>query len=378
MKDFLQLNIRKKAWLRWALVCTLALFATSALFSPAAFAYSKPTATTALVTTQVTSFSPGTGAVTSFKTLAKQLQQGGSNTPGNTIILANGQNGAEDEFVYKGYVYWYDYGSGQLNRVLESGGTVQTITTVSNPSETAVFGISVLGKYVYWGAGDFSTSTSNLYKTNIRSGKTVSIYSLSGSIYGAVSPWVNSSYVFFISTSSTTHISRIDTNGSNYVALATGPSPFPFSLMYYKGYVYWYDLSYGEVGKVPAAGGSAQILSPQQGNSGSGYNGVRNLDVVGSSVYWSYFNGNSGTAYLFSVSTSGTHFKTLYSQSSDFFGGVSYYKGNVIFAETSNIYSIPKSGGTPTSLATVSAYSVIAQAGWVYFTANSEVGKVTA
>lgn len=333
--------------------------------------------TSYLVHIPVVSYLPGRGGIPSTATtLVSHSYSSSLFSSDKVVVLAGNQSGAEDMAVSGGYVYWYDFGSGQLNRVSESGGPVTTLLTVANYNHAAVYGLDVSTGFVYWGLGNFSSNTSYLYKTNGTTGTTKILYSASG-IFGAVGVTVAGKHVYFISNS---NIDKVKVDGTGFQVLASAPSPFPWMLAYSNGFVFWYDLSFGYVGKVPASGGAPVILSPQLGNSGTGYNGVRNLIVVGGEVYWTHNNDNNNNRSLFAVTTSGSNFTSLYSiiSGASLFAGVSYFKGNVIFAGPNDIYSIPATGGAPTSIVKISAYSVEVFKKHVYFTAGNEVGKARA
>ncbi len=296
--------------------------------------------------------------------------------PTKVTVLAKNQNGADQMALSNGYVYWYDYGSGSLNSVSESGGKVHNILNVSDASHHAVFGISVENGFVFWGLGNLSTASSYLYKTNALTGATKTLFSTSSTFLGVLGVIAVGKVVFFISDG---NIDRISTTGKNLKTLASFPSPLPWMLTYSKGYVYWYDGVYGEVGKVPASGGTATVLSPQIGSSATDYNGVRNIVVKGGVVYWTHNDASDSNSSLYSVTTSGSNFKHLYGiVSMGLLAGVSYYKGNVIFVGPSDIFSIPHGGGTAKVLVSISAFSVSVQSGEVFFTAGTEVAKAPA
>src|SRR5579875_1422728 len=84
-----------------------------------------------LVHIPVVSYLPGRGGIPSTATtLVSHSYSSSLFSSDKVVVLAGNQSGAEDMAVSGGYVYWYDFGSGQLNRVSESGGPVTTLLTV--------------------------------------------------------------------------------------------------------------------------------------------------------------------------------------------------------------------------------------------------------
>lgn len=276
-------------------------------------------------------------------------------TSKKVTVLAKNQDGPQPMAVSGGYVYFYDWGTDRLKRVSESGGVVQTLATADEGTTAA--GVVVEGNYVYW------THTSRfslwLNRTDISTGKTTNIYTaVPEEELGLGEFAVNGDHAYFVSDD---NIYSIDTNGSNLVELAGGPSPCPLLDTYSAGIVFWFDSCTGQVGSVPASGGTAKLLSPALSSGGGGFIGVTQLVVHGSHIYWT-FNGMTNSS-VDTVSTSGKGFKMLYSTSgtSQFFGGLSYWDGKVLFADYYNypsgaVYSIPQGGG---KLHTVVAYPTV-------------------
>ena len=270
---------------------------------------------------------------------------------GSVKVLASGQDLAQPIALSGGYVYWYNTGSGQLNRVSDNGGKVDTITTF-NLSEGSVYGFVVMGNYVYTTVGAL------VQKTNIATGATTVIENGGMNVenFGLA---VSNKYVFFIKNIDVPrsyNIERMSLTGSDLTTLATDPSPIPFQVLYSGGYVYWYDLYTGQIGKVYQDGGSAILLSPAfHPASTSGYIGIEPLTVVGTHVFWTY-NFDIGGVWnnsVFAVTTSGANFKVLASTLSSFYGGVAAYKSSVLFANSRSekLMSVPSTGGTATVLA---------------------------
>ena len=270
---------------------------------------------------------------------------------GSVKVLARGQDVAQPMALSGGYVYWYNLGNGQLNRVNESGGKVDTIATF-NPDDGTVYGLAVVGNYVY------TTFGATVQKTNIKTGATTVIEN-GGSNFVNYGLTASTKYIFFIANELVPrhyYIERMSLTGSDLITLATDPSPIPWQVLYSGGYVYWYDLYTGQIGKVSQDGGSANLLSPAFSPASTTiYNGIEPLTVVGTHVYWT-FNFDIGGVWnnsVFAVTTSGTNFEVLTSTLSSFYGGVATYKSSVLFADGGNeeLMSVPVTGGVAKILA---------------------------
>lgn len=290
-------------------------------------------------------------------------------------VLAKNQNDPQPMTVAGGYVYWY-VGSGQLNRVPETGGKVQTLQVLGGVYEE---GVAVKGSYVFWSISNSSSNWFYIARTDVSTGTTLEIYAtMSPGITGPFA--VNGNHVYFIANS---NIYRINSDGSGLVVLATDPSPCPYEDAFSAGVVYWYDICTGQAGSVPASGGTAKLLSPVLSHDGGGgWIGVTQLDVVGSRIYWTFYGGNSSS--VDTVNTSGKGFKALYSVTGDqvMFGGVTYSNGNVVFADTYTgaIYSVPQDGGQLHTVVDYPAFNVDAVSGMIFLVSppDSTVGKTPA
>lgn len=276
---------------------------------------------------------------------------------GNVTVLASGQSFAEPIYVYNGYVYWYNFGNGKLNRVSEQGGKVDTLFTVGSSLED-LYGLVVQGNYVYWTLSE-GGCCGYVERTEISTRDTTTLYS-SGefAVFGIT---VDKSSVFFVMDDS---IVKMSLTGQNPTIIAYAPSHYVWQLTYSSGYVYWYDLCTGQIGKVTPSGGDLTLLSPALADCVTEvFTGIRPFDVVGTKIYWTFnFFDSNIAAYnnsVDTVSTSGRGFQMLNSTSSDIYGGVSYYNGNVIFVDhrSHSLDAIPPTGGTPTEI--VSGYKFI-------------------
>lgn len=299
----------------------------------------------------------------------------GSSPDGTLKVLASGQSDAQPMVLSGGYVYWYNYGNGQLNRVKETGGAVDTITTFST-SDGISFGIAVQGAYVYTSFDNYTYGLTAILKTKISNGATTTIES--STVYVNYGVTTSSKYVFFVQTNG--DIERMSFTGSGLTTIATDPSTLPWQVLYSSSYVYWYDLCTGQIGKVSQNGGKTTLLSPALADCGTAVStGIEPFTIVGTHVYWTFNFVNSADVYnnsVDAVSTSGTGFKILYSTTSSFFGGVASYKTSVLFSNeaTSDMYSVPNTGGTPKLLYSGYTFLALGVVGKnVYATAETDV-----
>lgn len=306
---------------------------------------------------------------------------GSAPSPKRVTVLAKNQLQPQPIAVSGGYVYWYDYGSGQLNRVPESGGKVHQLAA-ADPSG-GVYGLAVQGRYLYW---EYFAANSTLWllRTDILTGMTRTIYEASQ--YGpAAAPFaINLPYIYFVNHNKIYDaIDRIDTNGSGLAVLNGTSVPSPTDLVYsgdQGGRVYFIGLG-GIVGWVPASGGDVTVLVQTQSNGDWTWDGVTDLIVEGSRLYWT-LNGVSG-ATVGTVSTSGKGFKTLYSVSvfGPILGGLSYFDGRILFADNydSAIYSVPDGGGKLRTVANYPVVNIEVSVGTVYIASgNTTVAKTAA
>jgi hypothetical protein len=298
---------------------------------------------------------------------------GGPSSPDKYTIIAKNQNGAQPMDIWNNTVYFYDYGAGTLNAVSESGGKVHVIAKAPT-TDGSTYGLAASAGFVYWAFSDFASSESYLYATNVATHKTKTIFSASG-ILNTLGDSVNNATIYFVTSNS---IAKISITGKGFKVLASNPSPLPWLTAYSNGYVYWYDFAYGEIGRVKATGGTPQILSPQLGTSASIYNGIRNMVVNGTEIYWTHNDNNN--ASLNRVSITGKGFKQLYTaSSSSTMAGVAVFGGKVLFAAPSAIMAVKGTGGKATIVVNnVSARTIEVAAGEAYFTAVTFVAKAPA
>lgn len=297
------------------------------------------------------------------------------NLSGNHVmVLAKHQDEALAMYVSGGYVYWYVGLSGQLNRVNESGGKVQTIATVDYRLGY-IWGLAVQGNFVYYifCCGE-NEGSSYLYKTNISSGETTTLFQSGGNTFGG-GVAVNGNEIYF----ATEGVYKIRTDGSDLVGLS-GAFGSAMDIAYSRGTVYFTDFATGQVAAVPASGGNTTWLSPEVVNGSTGMIGIHSLIVVGDYLYWTVDPNLNGTSYVLSVQTDGVGFKALHTfsdnSSDNFLTGISFWNQSVIFVDHSTyIYSVPSSGGRITPVVKLSANDCFVSGGFLYFTTGTEVAK---
>jgi hypothetical protein len=202
------------------------------------------------------------------------------------VAPGNGDQGAYGLGLDSNYLYFTDYGPGQLERVLlASPFTLSTITSFSYSAYYAQT-VAIAGGNMYW-AG---YSTGLLEETPVGGSSITQLFN-AGSTYNNVRIATDSNHVYWTSNPNSGYnapnhggvyqLPLTATNGSGTISLATGLAS-PTSIAVTSGYVYWTDNANNSVETVPI--GNISVAAPTV--VASSETGASSIVSDSTAIYW--------------------------------------------------------------------------------------------
>ena len=201
------------------------------------------------------------------------------------VASGNGDQGAYGLGLDSNYLYFTDYGPGQLDRVLlASPFTLTTLTSFSYSSYYAQ-AVAVAGGNVYW----TGYSTGQVEETPV-GGSTITQLFNAGSTYNSVRLATDSNNVYWTSNPNPGYnpanhggvyqLPLTATSGAGTVSLATGLAS-PTSVAVTSGYVYWTDNANNSVEMVPI-GNTSELPTVVS----SSETGASSIVSDATAIYW--------------------------------------------------------------------------------------------
>lgn len=255
--------------------------------------------------------------------------------------------------VYNGTVYWLEFGEDALKSVPVSGGAAQVLATLMvNPTSVAFAGTDVI--WSDFRSAQTSCSTSQVLKRTSATGATV-VLAVGAGCYGISNIAVLGPTAYWVATDTNQQeLQATPVNGGATTTIAISSMPIP-QIVANGQAIYWLEfgspgMSMSAIRSIPGSGGTATTLL-------SGFDaGAGTFALDSSSVYYTTSAGANAVDLVSRPLAGGA--PTTLASSIPPPTKLIVAGGNVVWIDGGEVRSVPVGGGSPMTLAVVSATSV--------------------
>jgi len=272
------------------------------------------------------------------------------------VTLASGQSFPFGIVLGSSNLYWANEGNALVQSVPMGGGSVTTLTTLTNEHPEFV-ALDSTNAYV---------TANSLYAVPLVGGSGTVLASGYGTVMGVR---VDSTYAYFTAGALPGGVYRVSKVGGTVETLATSSRPYDLAID--ATYVYWTDLTDGTLSRAPLSGGTVDVLA-------SGANAGAHLTIDATNAYW--IDAGPVGAKVMQTPLAGGTSTVLFSSFQYTALAIAVDNTHVFWAnQNSDVMSIPIGGGTSTALTSgeVTWDGIALDAKSVYFVTSQAVKKVT-